>query len=148
MILERTPAALRRPLAGPLIIGALVGGIPSGVALLGLGLERSALFFNLFVPFAIFISAIGAVLNANGRPALLLSRAFLTSLSACIPVPIAIWTVLQWREGYEILDLRNLPLAAVLFVISTLIATILGWLLALAVTFLRNRCSRPASPQP
>jgi hypothetical protein len=129
-----------------MIIGVLAGGVPSGVALLHLGLERSELFFNLFVPLAIFISAIGAVLNANGRRAQLLSRAFLASLSACIPLPIAIWTFLLWRGGYEILDLHNLPLAVVLFVISTLVATLLGWLLALAFTFLRNRYSRPASP--
>lgn len=102
-MLERTPAALRRPLAGLWIIAA-VGGIPSEVALLHLGLEQSELFFSLLVPFAIFIRAIGALPSASSTPAQLLAPAFLASLSACVPVPIAIWTVLLWRGGYEILD--------------------------------------------
>jgi hypothetical protein len=93
---------------------------------------------------AVFVAAMGAITIGNDNAARLLARAFLTSISACIPIPLLVWTVLAWRGGFEILDIRNLPFAATLFVLWALGATLFGWLLALALVFLKNRYSRSA----
>lgn len=144
VIFGRTLSILRRPSLGPLIFGLLVGGIPFGILLFHLGLTDSwgDQFFDWLAPVAVLIAALGAILPVNGSPARLLCRAFLASLSACVPMPTITWAVLAWRSGFEILDLRNLPYALILFALWTLAVTVLGWLLALTYAFLKNRHSR------
>jgi hypothetical protein len=150
VFLKRTFAVVRRPLVGPVLWGLVVGGIPFGIFLCYLGFTETwaQQFFERLTPIAIVVAALGAVLSASRRPAHLLGRAFVTSLSACIPVPTITWLVILWRSGTEILDLRNLPLAIIGFVLWTVVVTVLGWLLALAVTFFKNRYSRAALPRP
>jgi len=142
----RVLALVPWPSLAPLLIGLLFGGIPFGMFLVHLGLTDSwgYQFFGWLTPFAVFIAALSAILPVNGNPARLLWRAFLASLSACVPVPTITWAVLGRRSGFEIFDPRNLPYAAILFVLWTLAVTVLGWLLALSCTLLRNRYSRGA----
>jgi hypothetical protein len=147
--LEHTLALVRCPSLGPLFIGVLFGGIPFGMFLVHLGLTDSwgNQFFNWLTPLAVFIAALGAILPVNGSPVRLLWRAFLASLSACVPVPTITWAVLAWRSGFEILDPRNLPYAVTLFVLWTLAVTVLGWLLALSYALLKNRYARAGRAQ-
>jgi hypothetical protein len=96
-------------------------------------------FFNRLTPVAVLVATLGAILGVNSGPARLLWRAFVTSVSACIPAPIVVWTILALRSGFEIFDYRNLPYAAILLVLWALAVTVSSWLLALAVIFLKNR---------
>jgi len=145
----RVLALVPWPSLAPLLIGLLFGGIPFGMFLVHLGLTDSwgYQFFSWLTPSAVIIAALAAILPAHGNLARLLWRAFLASLSACVPVPTITWAVLAWRSGFEILDLRNLPFAVILFVLWMLAVTVLGWLLALSYALLRNRYSRGAIPR-
>lgn len=133
---------LGRPVAGPFVIGLIFGGVPFGISLcyyVGLTDKWGDPFFGHLTPVAVLVAALGTILSVSGRPARLLWRAFLTSLGACIPVPIVTWTALAWRSGFEILDIRNLPFIATILVLWALAVTVCGWLLALAIMFLKNR---------
>lgn len=149
VIFEHILALVRWPSLGPLLIGLLFGGIPFGMFLVHLGLTGSwgDQFFSWLTPSAVFIAGLAASLPVNGGPVRLLWRAFLASLSACVPVPTIAWAVLAWRSGFEILDLRNLPYAVTLFVLWMLAVTVLGWLLALTYALLKNRYSRAGRSQ-
>jgi hypothetical protein len=140
-ILGQALTVVQRPFMGPFLFGLLVGGVPFGIWLFHLGLVDSwgDQFFNRLTPIAVLIAALGATLTANVRPAHLLWRAFLTSISACIPVPIVIWLALALRSGFEILDFWNMPYAATLFTLWALVVTIFAWLVALGFTFLKSR---------
>jgi hypothetical protein len=146
VFLVHTLAVLRRQFVGPVLFGLLSGGVPFGIVLFHLGPAAGwgDHFFAPLTPVAVFVAAMGAITIGNDNAARLLARAFLTSISACIPIPLLVWTVLAWRGGFEILDIRNLPFAATLFVLWALGATLFGWLLALALVFLKNRYSRSA----
>lgn len=147
VILERTLRLLRQPVVGPLTIGTLAGGIPSGLLLFHLGLSDTwgDRFFVSLTPVVVLVAAIGAIMVASSGPARLLGRALLTSLSACIPAPTIVWTILASRSRFEMLDPRNLPYAAVLFVLWALAVALLGWLLALAFVFLSHRKGKTSS---
>jgi hypothetical protein len=132
-----TTSILRRTLLGPCLLGLPVG-IVIGV-LLGLsGLEKGQTILELLVPVAALVSALNGLVVVDGRPFDLLRRTFLTSVSLCIPVPLSVWTLLEWRSGYELLDVRNFPLAAFLVVAFSLVGAVLGWLIALASIPFRN----------
>ena len=96
--------------------------------------------FKWLTPVAIIVAALGAILT-NPSPDILLGRVFLVSLSACFLVPMLIYLALAVHGGFEVLDLRNLPFAAILLGLWTLAVTILGCLLAVALTFLGNQHS-------
>jgi hypothetical protein len=146
VLLVRTLAVLRRQFMGPVLFGLLFGGLPFGILLFHLGPADTwgDHFFVPLTPVAVFVAAMGAITIGNDNSARLLARAFLTSVSACIPVPVLVWTALAWRARFEILDIRNLPYTATLFVLWSLGVAVLGWLLALALVFLKNRYSRAA----
>ena len=144
----RVLGALSQPSAlGPLIFGLALGGVPFGILVCHFGVAESwgRRFFEYLTPAAALLAALGAIATVNNNAGRLLLRAFLTALSACIPVPLITWAVLAWRGGYEILDSRNLPFVALLSGMWALLVTFLGWLLAVAFVFLRN--ARPGTPK-
>jgi hypothetical protein len=135
---------LRRPSVGPLLIGLLVGGIPSGFLLAALGISGrwDDIFFRWLTPVAIFVSVLGAVLPQKSSPARLLCQSLITSFSACFAIPTIVWTVLAWREGLEILYVANLPYIAILFTLWSLVVAVMSWLIAMVFTFLKKKYSR------
>ena len=140
--LGRLRSFLGRPFAGPLFFGLLLGGVPFGILLGLMGPAGSDdRFFGWLIPVLALIAAIGAVVGPNGEASRLFWRAFLTSLSACVPIPMVTWTLLLWRTGTEILDFRNLPFAATVLGLLTLLVAVGGWLLALMFRFVRHRYS-------
>lgn len=145
-LLQRALSIMQRPFPGPLLFGLVFGGIPFGIVLFHWGLTDKGgdLFFEQLTPIAVFVAALGAILTTDSSPARLFWRAFFTSFGACVPVPTLTWAVLLWRVGTEILDLRNLPFATILFVLWMVGVTVLGWLLALSFAFLKNRGGPPA----
>ncbi len=128
---------LRRRLLGPCLLG-LPAGILTGALLGFLGLEKGQTILELLVPVSALVSALNALVVVDGKPSDLLRRTFLTSGSLCIPVPLSVWTLLEWHSGYELLNIRNFPLAAFLVVAFSLVGAVLGWLIALASIPFRN----------
>jgi hypothetical protein len=125
-------SVLRRSFLGPLSFGIIFGGIPFGVLLgiLGLGALSSKLVLWL-APVAVILGALGANLSVNRGWFSILWRAFLTSFSVCVPVPILVWTLLAWRAGYEVFDTRNFPMVLMIFVMFAVVITVPSWVLAL-----------------
>jgi hypothetical protein len=125
---------------GPLLLGLVAVGVPLGAWLWSLGLRGVGdFFFELLIATAIFFAALSAILRVDGGRSQLFWRAFLTSFSAYIPLPLLIWTGMLGHACYEILDIRNFPFAVVAFMLCALLATVVGWLLALAVTTFRKK---------
>jgi hypothetical protein len=136
--LSRMLGVVRCPVLGPLLLGVVFGGIPSGIVLGFLGLDAlSPKLLAWLSPFAIVLVALSANLSVNRGLYRILWRAFLTSLSICVPVPTIVWTALAWNSGYQVFDPRNFPLIVAVFVICAVMITIPSWVLALVIENLK-----------
>jgi hypothetical protein len=147
---QRTVSVLRRPTAGPLLFGFIFGSMPFAVVFSRLGgsvvsPELLRFVLDLF-PFATVLTMAGALLGMSRGWQGLALGALLTSLSACVPLPVIVCLVLEWRWGYEVLSPDNFPFLIAIFIFWAFAAAISGWLLALAFTFLKNRYSRGCAP--
>lgn len=141
-------AVLRRPYFGPILIGLVFGGIPSGVILgrLGIYVVTPELFRLIFFlsPLAFLVSTIAAMLGARDDRRGLFIRAFLASFSCCVPLPISVCTYLLWRSGYEPFAAGNFPALILMLGAWGTVVTVSSWLLALGLNLLRKlRSSGP-----
>lgn len=136
-------ALSRRKIRGSFLLGLLAGGIPFGIFLLRLGITDrwAGQFFLWLTPVAVLIAGFGAILAVDSGSTGFFWRAFVTAFSACVPVPTVVWTLLAWRARFQLLDFRNLPYAVILFALWTAVVTVLAWLLATVLTFLKHRRS-------
>jgi hypothetical protein len=143
-VASRTLAVLRRPFAGPILFGLLAGGIPIGMFLAHVfpSDDWSVPFIDWMTPFAVIVAFLGAILTVSRTPGRLLWRAFLTSLSACVPVPIFTYSTLAQRNGWDLYDPHNLPLVEIIFPLWALVVAVIGWLLAWAFTYVKNRAEK------
>lgn len=134
----------RRPYLGSFVFGLFVEGVPVGTFFFLSGLDRVGNSFPWLMPLSVLVVFLGAILGAGDGPGGLLRRSFLTSLGGLFPVLIVAWAMFLWDFRFfapSILDVRNLPWAGTVIGPPLLLVTILGWLLALAFRFLRNRYS-------
>lgn len=134
----RVPSGVwRRPLLGPLLFGLVLGGVPYGVVLVVFGnrvlSSLNSLTGLLLSLFAILVAASSAALGASSDWKEVLGRTFLTSISACIPIPAIVYSVLLWKWGDEVFDIHNLPFFLILLAMWSGAATIIGLLVALIV---------------
>jgi hypothetical protein len=142
-IFERLRSFVRRPLLGSFVFGLFVEGVPVGTFLYLLGLDKVGISLPWLMPLSVLVVFLGAILGAGDGPGGLLRRSFLTSLGGLFPVLVVAWAMFLWdfRFFAPSIDVRNLPWAGTVIGQPVLLVTILGWLLALAFRFLRNRYS-------
>ena len=134
----------RRPFLGPFVFGLFVEGVPVGTFLLLSGLDRGDQFLPWLMSLSVLVVLLGAILGGEDRPGGLLRRSFLTCLGGLFPVLIVACAMFLWDFSFfisSVLDVRNLPWAGTFIGPPVLLVTMLGWLLAMAFTFLRNRYS-------
>lgn len=143
-VASRTLAVLRRPFAGPILFGFLVGGIPFGMvfAYVGITYYWDTTLVQWMTPFVVIVTFLGAIVSVGRTPFRLFWRALLTSLSACVPVPVFTYSTLAERKGLDLHDAFNLPLAETIFVSWALVVAVMGWLLAWAFTYVKNRAEK------
>ena len=132
-------SVLRHSVLGPLLFGMIFGGIPFGILLgiLGLG-ALSTKLLEWLSAIAIILAAVSANLSVSRSLYRILSRAFLTSLGICVPLPTIVWTVLALHAGYEISDPRNFAFIVALFFSCAVMITIPSWALALVFENLKT----------
>jgi hypothetical protein len=142
-IFERLRSFVRRPLLGSFVFGLFVEGVPVGTFFFLSGLDRVGNSFPWLMPLSVLVVFLGAILGGDDGPGGLLARSFLTSLGGLFPVLVVAWAMFLWdfRFFAPSIDVRNLPWAGTVIGQPVLLVTILGWLLALAFRFLRNRYS-------
>ena len=133
----------RRPYLGSFVFGLFVEGVPVGTFLYLLGLDKVGISLPWLMPLSVLVVFLGAILGGDDGPGGLLARSFLTSLGGLFPVLVVAWAMFLWdfRFFAPSIDVRNLPWAGTVIGQPVLLVTILGWLLALAFRFLRNRYS-------
>jgi hypothetical protein len=148
-MLGRVRSLTRRPFLRPFVFGLAVEGVPVGIFLFISDIDwEGNQFFLWLMALSVLVVLLGAILGGDHRPDGLLRRSFLTSLGGLFPVLIVIWARFLWDFRFfapSIFDVRNLSLAGRVIGPPVLLVTILGWLLALAFRFLRNRYPTTAS---
>jgi hypothetical protein len=136
-------SVLQRSTLGPILIGLIVGGVPLAIAFSRLGgrlVSAEFLRFALYLtPIPIIVTAIGTIWATNRGWRELLRRALLTSLSACIPLPLTVSCVLMWRFEYDLFSWSGPPVLLAVLLVWSLVVTLLSWLLALAFSANRAR---------
>lgn len=140
----RARALMQRPIAGPFWTGLIVGGLPSAVVLSclsGQEFSPNLLGYLLFLtPVTVFASTLGAVAGVACNWICLARRSFLTSASACVPLPLIIITSLGWRDiGLDVFSPKDFPVLIILFLIWALVVTIPASLIAVAFKTVANR---------
>lgn len=125
---KRAVEALRKPILGPIIFGLVLIGLPVGFGFRGLG--GSVASPNLpgtaahLTPAAIILVAVQGIAFGGLSWRRLLRSSFLTSFAACVPVPFAVCTILDWP--FDHWDVFNPGLLSLLLVVFSFWAIFAG----------------------
>jgi hypothetical protein len=141
--MAKMEAFLRRPVIGPIILG-IFGGIPFGIVftrLSGRAVSPNFLLFMLILtPPAVILATISALSGASKRWPVLMARALLTSIFACVPFPTVVWLLEIFHDlGIEgILTPGTIPTVAVLIAVWTATVAVFAWFFAVMFEFMKR----------
>jgi ascorbate-specific PTS system EIIC-type component UlaA len=147
--LGRALGLLRRPIEGPLLLGLIFGGLPFAAVFDRLGgrvVSAELLrFVLLLTPIAILVAAVGALVAAEHGWKGVMVGGFLTSLWACVPLPVIVCLVLAHRYGYDG-SAGDFAVLVILFVLWALAVAVSSWLLTFIVMLLKRPLLREGRP--
>src|ERR1700682_3327551 len=133
----KTMVVCQRPLAGPLLFGSVIGGIPiSAITIWTPHADEKTLW--LITPFYALMTAAVAVSGSSNTWKYLLYRAFLSSFAGCVITPTIFWILWLRFVGHQAPDVHVVA-SAMAFSLWATIVLIPGWLLALAYIHLRRK---------